>query len=156
MTTAGAAGPQHRAACLAQTWPPYLMLAFCTSLEKQQAGPCFRPFQPACLRPACFAHRPLLASTAAAGWASFAPPTPPPPAAPWLPSVWRHSRDIQSSDSLPLPSTLQIVLGFIYAILASAACSLFAGCLVYVRSSHDEVRASAAALLLEAGRRISL
>ena len=47
------------------------------------------------------------------------------------------------------------MLGFIYAILASAACSLFAGCLVYVRSSHDEVRASAAALLLNAGRHIS-
>lgn len=47
------------------------------------------------------------------------------------------------------------MLGFIYAILASAVCSLAAGCLVYVRSTHDEVRASAAALLLAAGKRIS-
>lgn len=47
------------------------------------------------------------------------------------------------------------MLGFIYAILASALCSLAAGCLVYVRSSHDEVRAAAAALLQEAGSKIS-
>ncbi|KAI7842827.1 hypothetical protein COHA_003573 [Chlorella ohadii] len=49
----------------------------------------------------------------------------------------------------------ELVLGFIYAILASALCSLAAGCLVYVRSSHDEVRAAAAALLQEAGSKVS-
>ncbi|PRW60354.1 riboflavin kinase isoform B [Chlorella sorokiniana] len=49
----------------------------------------------------------------------------------------------------------ELVLGFIYAILASALCSLAGGCLVYVRSTHDEVRASGAALLREAGARIS-
>ena len=57
--------------------------------------------------------------------------------------------------ALPPAFCLQLVLGFIYAILASALCSLAAGCLVYVRSTHDEVRAAAAALLQEAGSKVS-
>lgn len=49
----------------------------------------------------------------------------------------------------------QVVLGFIYAVLAAAFCSLVAGCLVFVRSSRDEVRASVAELLTAAGAHIS-
>ena len=50
---------------------------------------------------------------------------------------------------------VQVVLGFVYAGLASALCCLAAGCLVYVQSTHDEVRQSVGAILLDAGSQIS-
>lgn len=49
----------------------------------------------------------------------------------------------------------EVVLGFVYAGLASALCCLAAGCLVYVQSTHDEVRQSVGAILLDAGSQIS-
>eukprot|EP00887_Chlorella_sp_A99_P008076 scaffold12.g8076.t1 len=49
----------------------------------------------------------------------------------------------------------EIVLGFCYACLACFACCIVAGCLLYVKSAHDEVRSSLAALLLAYGRAIS-
>lgn len=48
-----------------------------------------------------------------------------------------------------------VVLSFVYGSLAAAAASVVAGCLVFVRSAHDEVRESAAALALKAGQLVS-
>ena len=47
------------------------------------------------------------------------------------------------------------MLGFVYAGLATSLCSLAAGCLLYVRSAHDEARRAAAAILLLGGSHIS-
>lgn len=49
----------------------------------------------------------------------------------------------------------EVVLGFVYSVLVAAAASVLAGCLFCVRSAHDEVRESAAALALKAGQLIS-
>ena len=53
------------------------------------------------------------------------------------------------------PFHLQIVLGMILAVLASALSSLIAGSLVYVKSAHDECRRAAAALVLDSGAQLS-
>lgn len=49
----------------------------------------------------------------------------------------------------------EVALGFVYSALAAAGASVVAGCLVWVRSAHDEVRESSAALALKAGQFIS-
>jgi len=49
----------------------------------------------------------------------------------------------------------EVVLGFVYSALAAACASVLAGCLLMVRSAHDEVRESVAALALKAGQLIS-
>ena len=54
-----------------------------------------------------------------------------------------------------MPAYLQIVLGFIESVLWASLATLVAGCLVYVRSSHDEARKAAAFLVRDSGARIS-
>jgi len=55
--------------------------------------------------------------------------------------------------STPVPA--QVVLSYIYVSLSLSACTLAAGCLLYVKSAHDGVRESSAALLLHMGKEIS-
>ena len=50
---------------------------------------------------------------------------------------------------------MQIVLGFVYMSLSTSACITLAGCFIWVKSSHDEVRAAAAAILVDAGAQVS-
>ena len=48
-----------------------------------------------------------------------------------------------------------MVLGFIEAVLWASLATLVGGCLVYVKSAHDEARKAAAALVRDSGAHIS-
>ena len=54
-----------------------------------------------------------------------------------------------------LLARLQFVLGFMEPVLWASLATLIGGCLVYVKSAHDEARKAAAALVRDAGAHIS-
>ena len=107
-----------------------------------------------------------------AGWRSY-PPTAQPPTHPAPPLLHAPAAGVSlillsvvlmgsviSMGFLTQGVTLglfwrEVALGFVYSALAAAASSVVAGCLVMVRSAHDEVRDSSAALALKAGQLIS-